>query len=369
MAAAMMYRPRMLDLVLDKHSTIPLYLQLKYHIVHLLSSGEWQPGMSLPSVRQLASDLGLATATVQRTYSELQAQGLVVGQTGRGVYVADLTTGVPDLSAERSEALRGLLARVVSHARGLGFADDEIASAMRDLLGGFGGNGTSPPPRVVFVGPLMEVADKYSTLLREPLASLGVVVEGLLLSELEERGDAALDPLEPIRCLVSTIGTFPDLRRLTGHRGTPLFGLVVDLTEETQHLLVQLPHDVPVGLVAEERYLPSARSLVRHFRGSEDQLVWAGHRNRAVLRRILRDCPIILHTLGSKRLLEARAAAGTRLIELRYRPNSASLARLRALLSAEDDNRPTAGTAPANGDERSDTRLSGRRPNPVGAGR
>jgi GntR family transcriptional regulator len=346
MPAAVMYRPRVFDLVLDKHSTIPLYLQLKYHIVHLISSGEWQPGMSLPSVRQLASDLGLATATVQRTYGELQAQGLLVGQTGRGVYVADLTTGVPDLSAERSEALRGLLARVVSHARSLGFADEEISSSMRDLLGGAGRNGASPPPRVVFVGPLMEVADKYSMLLREPLAGLGVVVEGLLLSELEEKGDVALDPLEPIRCLVSTVGVVPDLRRLAGHRGTPVFGLVVDLTEETQHLLVQLPDDVRIGLVAEERYLPSARSLVRHFRGSEDQITWAGHRNRAALGRILRDCPIILHTLGSKRLLEGRVPAGTRLIELRYRPNPASLARLRALLSAEGD-RPSVRPAVA----------------------
>jgi GntR family transcriptional regulator len=59
------------DLVLDRRSALPLYLQLKHHLIHLVSAGVWQPGMSIPSVRQLAADLGLATATVQRAYGEL----------------------------------------------------------------------------------------------------------------------------------------------------------------------------------------------------------------------------------------------------------------------------------------------------------
>ena len=65
--------------------------------------------------------------------------------------------------------------------------------------------------------------DKYRGLLREALADLEVTVETVLLDDLEQRGDAILDELEPIGCLVSLVGTFADLRRLAGHRGTILF--------------------------------------------------------------------------------------------------------------------------------------------------
>ena len=99
------------------------------------------PGLAIPSVRQLAGELHMATATVQRTYGELQAQGLLVGQTGRGVFVADLAVGAPpdkrlfarDLASERDAVLHGLLARGVVNARSLGFREDEIVAKVRVL--------------------------------------------------------------------------------------------------------------------------------------------------------------------------------------------------------------------------------------------
>ena len=140
-------RSRLFDLVLDKHSTVPLYLQLKHHIVHLISSGEYPPGTPLPSVRQVSTTLGLATATVQRTYGELQAQGLLVGQSGRGVFVAKLTAGLPALASERSDLLRDLVARTVAQARSFGFKDDEILTAVSADVRGSSRRGEWPRSR------------------------------------------------------------------------------------------------------------------------------------------------------------------------------------------------------------------------------
>ena len=340
--AAVTYRPSIRDLVLDKRSPVPLYLQLKHHIVHLISSGEWKPGRALPSVRQVASELHMAPATVQRTYSELQAQGLLVGHTGRGVFVADLSVGVPQrtattqrtLATERDAVLHGLLARAVLHARSLGFGEEEILATTRALAGGRRPDSGAAAPRVVFVGGHQDVVDKYRDLLTPALEDLGVQVDTLLLDDLQRRGDAALDEHEPIGCMVSLVGTFTDLRRLAGHRGCPLFGMVVDLTAETQQRLVELPQDVSIGLVAEERYMPSARAVLRQYLGSEEHLQYATGQMRAALKRITRGCHIVVHTLGAKRLVEGLAAPGTQLIELQFRPNPGSVARLRTVLTA-----------------------------------
>jgi hypothetical protein len=280
----------------------------------------------------------MATATVQRTYAELQSQGLLVGQAGRGVFVADLAVGVPaesrEMASERDAVLHGLLARSVSNAQALGFRVDEIEAKVRALAASSRIEADGAPGRVVFVGVESLVADKYRGLLRLALADLHIDVGEVLLDDLEQRGDAALDELEPIRCLVSLVGSFAEMRRLAGPRGTSLFGLVLDLTAETQQRLVDLPTDEPIGLVAEERYLPSARAALRMYLGTEEHLLFASTRSRAALQRI-RGCRRVVHTLGGKRAAERTAAPDAELIELQFRPNPNSIARLRGLLSGQ----------------------------------
>lgn len=55
-----------------------------------IRSGQLQPGMRLPTHRQLAAEHGLALVTASRVYSELEAMGLVSGETGRGTFVREI---------------------------------------------------------------------------------------------------------------------------------------------------------------------------------------------------------------------------------------------------------------------------------------
>ncbi|MFE3906664.1 GntR family transcriptional regulator [Streptomyces sp. NPDC059153] len=58
-------------------SPVPPYEQLRVQLADLISIGHLTQGDRLPSVRQLASDLGLANNTVVRAYRELETAGLV----------------------------------------------------------------------------------------------------------------------------------------------------------------------------------------------------------------------------------------------------------------------------------------------------
>jgi DNA-binding transcriptional MocR family regulator len=55
-----------------------------------IRSGKMLPGTRLPTHRQLAADHGLALATASRVYTELEAMGLVSGETGRGTFVREI---------------------------------------------------------------------------------------------------------------------------------------------------------------------------------------------------------------------------------------------------------------------------------------
>ncbi|CAI2797669.1 PLP-dependent aminotransferase family protein [Pseudomonas fluorescens group sp.] len=55
-----------------------------------IRSGIMPPGTRLPTHRQLAADHGLALVTASRVYAELEAMGLVSGETGRGTFVREI---------------------------------------------------------------------------------------------------------------------------------------------------------------------------------------------------------------------------------------------------------------------------------------
>ncbi|KPH01951.1 GntR family transcriptional regulator [Pseudomonas sp. RIT-PI-q] len=54
-----------------------------------IRSGQLLPGTRLPTHRQLAAAEGLALVTASRVYAELEAMGLVSGETGRGTFVRE----------------------------------------------------------------------------------------------------------------------------------------------------------------------------------------------------------------------------------------------------------------------------------------
>jgi len=72
-----------------------------------IRSGRLSPGARLPTHRQLARREGVALVTASRVYAELEAIGLVVGETGRGTFVRE--TSLPaGLGIEQQAALSGL---------------------------------------------------------------------------------------------------------------------------------------------------------------------------------------------------------------------------------------------------------------------
>ena len=65
----------------------PVYIQLADMIVNSVLSGTYRPGEQLPTVRQLALDVAVNPNTVQRAYTELEHNGLILscGTAGRFV--------------------------------------------------------------------------------------------------------------------------------------------------------------------------------------------------------------------------------------------------------------------------------------------
>jgi DNA-binding transcriptional regulator YhcF (GntR family) len=122
------------SLRVDLSSPVPPYEQLRAQIAGLIAAGNLRQDDRLPSVRQLAADLGLAGGTIARAYRELEQAGLVEGRGRHGTVVRH----DPTLDAEKRSRQKQLAAAadgLVRIARDLGLGDDAALAALRTALG------------------------------------------------------------------------------------------------------------------------------------------------------------------------------------------------------------------------------------------
>lgn len=103
-----------MELTIDTAAASPPYEQLRTQIATQVASGALPAGTKLATVRQLASDLGLAANTVARAYRELEADGVIATHGRRGTFVRSAVLAQP------TPALNHLAVDYVERARALG---------------------------------------------------------------------------------------------------------------------------------------------------------------------------------------------------------------------------------------------------------
>ncbi len=113
-------------ITINLDSTVPLVEQIHAEVRQAIASGLLRPGDSLPTVRQLAQDLGINLNTVARAYRMLESDGLVTSIRGRGSIVRSAREA-PDI------ANRSLKQRIGQSIRTL-IADARLAGLERSEL-------------------------------------------------------------------------------------------------------------------------------------------------------------------------------------------------------------------------------------------
>lgn len=72
---------------IDIKSREPIYTQLEKNIVRYINLGVYEKDSMLPSVRALATELGINPNTVSKAYKNLEADGVIYTVAGKGVFV------------------------------------------------------------------------------------------------------------------------------------------------------------------------------------------------------------------------------------------------------------------------------------------
>jgi GntR family transcriptional regulator len=116
------------SIVISQTDGRPMYLQIMEQIRQRVVLGDWKAGEQIPSIRAMAVALQISVITVKRAYLELEREGVIVTQHGRGSIVApDPDLGSRLYDKEFEEHLR----QVARIGTLLGLTEVEIVERLR----------------------------------------------------------------------------------------------------------------------------------------------------------------------------------------------------------------------------------------------
>lgn len=119
---------------IDFNSEEALYLQLRNQIILSIATAKIQEGDSLPSVRQLADDIGINMHTVNKAYTVLKQEGFVKVDRRKGAVIALDIDKLRTLE-ELNEELRVILAKGICK----GISREEVHRIINEVYEEFGG--------------------------------------------------------------------------------------------------------------------------------------------------------------------------------------------------------------------------------------
>ena len=103
---------------IDNQSRRAVYEQIVGQVEKYVLSGVLTGGDKMPSVRKLSVELNVNPNTVQRAYTELERNGVIVTAPGRGAFVSDV--GSQALKADRELQFLSELEHLASELRSMG---------------------------------------------------------------------------------------------------------------------------------------------------------------------------------------------------------------------------------------------------------
>ena len=106
-----------------------IYLQIADQIRERILRGEWKTGERIPSIRELAVELGVNPNTVTKSYQKLLERELISNQRGRGYFVSE-SAAERALNEMKEEFMRDELPRILGAMRLLGISIEEISGSL-----------------------------------------------------------------------------------------------------------------------------------------------------------------------------------------------------------------------------------------------
>lgn len=276
---------------IDKSLPVPVGTQLHGLLSYMLAFSNMPHGTKLPSVRQLAADIGIAPMTVNQVYQQLRDEGLVEMRAGLGAF----TTSNPRDGAQEGQpinALRGDIDAIISKADMLGVSPMALVSMinaraqMRRPMAGL-----SIVFVCIFEGPGRDYLEQV-----RPLLAANDVIELVTIDAIRTQ-EAPLQACRQADLVITFSHREAEVRSLVD--GNSVVGLRMLPSQRTRQNLAGLDSRARVAAVTHfQEYIAIMRPSVREFAPhvSDIRVTWSSAPD---LSEIINGCDAVIYASGA----------------------------------------------------------------------
>lgn len=118
-----------MNIIISNNKDNPIYEQITEQIKTMIINGELKSGDSLPSMRQLAKMIRVSVITVQRAYEDLQRDGFITTEIGRGSFVLEKNREF--FKEEKQKEIEGYLQQATEIAKKYDISMEELFNLIK----------------------------------------------------------------------------------------------------------------------------------------------------------------------------------------------------------------------------------------------
>lgn len=119
-------------IIISNQSELPIYAQIREQLKEQILNGQIPEGTTLPSIRQLAKEVGVSVITTTRAYNELETEGFIATMQGKGSVV--LSTDNKLLREQYLLRIEEELSTAIETARAMGMSMEELTDIFHNLM-------------------------------------------------------------------------------------------------------------------------------------------------------------------------------------------------------------------------------------------
>jgi len=299
-----------MDLSVNRQSQLPIHVQLQAQLTHLIQAGQLAPGTQLPTLRQLAGFLRINRNTAARVFADMEREGHLTCERGRGTFVARRLAG-KGAPPPRMNTLAKLVDETLERATRLGFGGAEFAGAIYTRAHA----GPAEPPRklrALFTECNRPQLRRFS---QELTQTLPLDVETLLIPDLEKAYRESPGFLRRYALVITTFSHIHEVQNLLRKAQIEVVGLMSGASLEALMRLTALPDGTKVGVACSEWTGSRNVKLSIQNAGLKNiQLVMGCGAEPKSLKRMLTQAKVVVCSGLVAAKIRALASRGTEII-------------------------------------------------------
>ena len=321
----------MLNIVIDKKSRVPMYIQVKRQIMELIRNGQIRVGSKMPTERMLAETLNLSRNTISSAYKELEAEGVIKSFQGRGTFVIEeaLRWEEKDVNNKISKfidmALEEALAMGINIDEFLHIVNERVKykkEAMKKLI-------------AVYVECNIEQAKMFSKQLTKE-TQLNVIP--LTLNDLYDMKDETKEHLNRAKVIISTFNHINEVSVLTKDLDKEIFGVAIIPDISTLVRIARYPIETKFAFISiSEEFLYKIKGALEKSGLENINIMYTNSKSEEEIKAVIDESDVIIVSPGRHNEIEQFNNKGKEIIKFIYRLDDGSVKNLKSKMVEIED--------------------------------